>query len=82
MIMNLHPLLDLWFERIPSVVQGTENVISNHPLFHCSIFNIELQKGDNDESVRHPGEELSRKTALRTLSGWTLAIALVYRILT
>jgi len=45
-IMNLHPLvrlLGLWFEGIPGVVQSTEDAVSNHPLLHCSIFNIELQ---------------------------------------
>jgi hypothetical protein len=49
MTVNLHPpvrLLGLWFESIPGVVQSTENAIRNHPLLHCSIFNIELQKNN------------------------------------
>lgn len=44
-IVNLHPLvrlLGLWFEGIPGVVQRTKDAISNHPLLHCSIFDIEL----------------------------------------
>lgn len=53
MIVNLNPLvrlLGLWFEGIPGVVQCTEDTISNHPLLHCSIFNIELQR----KSAHHP----------------------------
>ena len=45
MIVNPHPLvrlLSLRLESIPSVVQGTKNTISNHPLLHCSVFNIKL----------------------------------------
>jgi hypothetical protein len=45
MIVNPHPLmrlLNLWFESIPCIVQGTKNTISNHPLFQCSVFNIKL----------------------------------------
>lgn len=45
MIVNPHPLvrlLSLRLESIPSVVQGTKNTISNHPLLQCSVFNIKL----------------------------------------
>lgn len=47
MIVNLDPfvrLLGLWLEGIPGVIQSTEDAVSNHPLLHCSIVNIELQK--------------------------------------
>lgn len=53
MTMNLNPLvrlLGLWFEGIPGVVQSTEDTISNHPLLHRSIFNVELQC----KSAHHP----------------------------
>jgi hypothetical protein len=57
-IVNLRPLihlLGLWFEGIPGVVQSTEDAISNHPLLHCSIFNIELQKKQRKSaSAHHP----------------------------
>ena len=56
MIVDLHPLvrlLGLWFEGIPSVVQSSEDAISNHPLLNCSIFNIELQK-ERRKSAHHP----------------------------
>jgi hypothetical protein len=59
LVMNLHPLmrlLSLWFESIPGIIQGAENAISNHPLLQRSLLNIELQKNNNGESVRHPGK--------------------------
>jgi hypothetical protein len=80
-IVNLNQsvrLLDLWFKGIPGVVQSTEYAISNHPLLHCSIFNIELQKGNNANQrvILYVLNEIG------TLSGCNLAMALVYRILT
>ena len=39
---NLDRLLVLWFERIPGVIQSTENAISDHPLLHRGVLNIEL----------------------------------------
>jgi hypothetical protein len=41
-LTNGNLLLGLWFERIPGVVQGTENAISDHPLLHRGVLNIEL----------------------------------------
>ena len=52
MIVNLvSPSIRLWFEGIPGVIQSTEYAISNHPLLHCSIFNIELQKKTTEISA-------------------------------